>query len=113
MTQFPEPDNAQGASPSSDAVLARDLRAALERLNPDLPEPAIGDALRELTVRDVSRSMAQHNRDFRLLLRGGVSLEYRYARGSQKPARVRVIDFDNAPGSNRFTARGRGGSRRG
>ena len=34
----------------------------------------------------------------------GVPVEYRDARGHRKSARVRVIDFDNAPGSNRFLA---------
>ena len=45
-------------------MLTRDLRAALERLNPDLPPSAIDDALRALTVHDFSRSMVQHNQDF-------------------------------------------------
>ena len=86
------------------AVLTRDLRAALERLNPDLPASAIEDAMRVLTVYDVSRSTVQHNRDFYRLLRGGVPVTYRDAYGRQKRARARVIDFDNAPGSNRFLA---------
>ena len=85
-------------------MLTRDLRAALERLNPELPASAIEDALRSLTVYDVSRSMVQHNRDFYRLLRGGVPIEYQDAQGRQKSARARVIDFDNAPGSNRFLA---------
>ena len=86
------------------AVLTRDLQAALERLNPELPTSAIDDAIRDLTVYDVSRSMVQHNRDFYRLLRGGVPVEYRDSRGHRKSARARVIDFDNAPGSNRFLA---------
>ena len=48
--------------------------------------------------------MVQHNRDFYRLLRGGIPVEYRDAQGRQKSARARVIDFDNAPGSNRFLA---------
>ena len=31
-------------------------------------------------------------------------MEYRNAQGHPKSARARVIDFDNAPGSNRFLA---------
>ena len=89
---------------TKEAVLTRDLRAALERLNPDLPTSAIDDAMRDLTVYDVSRSMVQHNRDFYRLLRSGVPVEYRDAQGRRKSARARVIDFDNAPGSNRFLA---------
>ena len=98
------PDGTLGRADTKEAVLTRDLRAALERLNPDLPASAIEDALREMTVYDVSRSMVQHNRDFYRLLRGGIPVEYRDAQGYQKSARARVIDFDNAPGSNRFLA---------
>ena len=98
------PDGTLGRADTKEAVLTRDLRAALERLNPDLPASAIKDAVRDLTVYDVSRSMVQHNRDFYRMLRDGVPVEYRDAQGRLKSARARVIDFDNAPGSNRFLA---------
>ena len=97
-------DGTLGRADTKEAVLTRDLRATLERLNPDLPASAIDNALRHLTVYDVSRSMVQHNRDFYRLLRGGVPVEYRDSQGRQKSVRARVIDFDNAPGSNRFLA---------
>ena len=70
-----------GAPDTSEAVLTRDLRAALERLNPDLPPSAIDDALRALTVHDFSRSMVQHNQDFARLIRNGVPVHYRDAAG--------------------------------
>ncbi len=98
------PAGTLGRADTKQAVLTRDLRAALVRLNPDLPASAIDDAVRELTLYDVSRSMVQHNRDFYRLLRGGVPVECPDARGRRKSARARVIDFDNAPGSNRFLA---------
>ena len=98
------PDGTLGRADTKQAVLTRDLRAALERLNPDLPVSAIQDAMRDLTVYDVSRSMVQHNRDFYRLIRSGVPVEYRDAKGRRKSARARVIDFNNAPGSNRFLA---------
>jgi type I restriction enzyme R subunit len=93
-----------GRTDTTEAVLTRDLRAALQRLNPALPGSAIDDAIRQITVWDVSRSMVQHNRDFYRLLRGGVPVEYRDATGQRKSTRVRVIDFDNTPGANRFLA---------
>ena len=96
------PDGTLGRKDTTEAVLTRDLRAALHRLNPDLPEPAIEDAIRALTVYDVSRSMVQHNRDFYRMLRGGVPVTYRDAQGCQKSARAWVIVFDNAPGANSF-----------
>ena len=96
-------DGTLGRADTKEAVLTGDLRAALKRLNPDLPASAIEDALRQLMVYDVSRSMVQHNRDFYRLLRGGVPVEYRDARGQRKTVRARVIDFDN-PANNRFLA---------
>ena len=98
------PDGTFGRSDTKQAVLTRDLRAALERLNPGLPASAVEDAIRKLTVHDVSRSMVQHNREFYRLLRGGVPVQYSDAQGRLKSARARVIDFDNSPGSNRFLA---------
>ena len=98
------PDGTLGRADTKQAVLTRDLRGALERLNPELPASAVDDAIRDLTVYDVSRSMVQHSRDFYRLLRGGVPVEYRDAHGRLKSARARVIDFDNRSGSNRFLA---------
>ena len=98
------PDGTLGRVDSKESVLTRDLRVALERLNPELPASATDDALRELTAYNVSRSMVQHNSDFYRLLRGGVPVEYPDAHGRRKSVRARVIDFDNAPGSNRFLA---------
>ena len=98
------PDGTLGRADTKQAVLTRDLRVALERLNPDLPSSAINDAIRDLTVYDISRSMVQHNRGFYRLLRGGVPVQYRDEQGCRKSARARVIDFDNAPGANRFLA---------
>ena len=98
------PDGTLGRAETKEAVLTCDLRVALKRLNPDLPDSAIENAMRDLTVYDVSRSMVQHNHDFYKYLRAGVPVEYQDARGRRKSARARVIDFDNAPGSNRFLA---------
>ena len=98
------PDGSLGRTDTKQAVLTRDLGAALERLNPELPASAIDDAMRDLTVYDVSHSMVQQNRDFYRLLRGGVPVKYQDTQGRPKSARARVIDFDNAPGSNRFLA---------
>ena len=98
------PDGTLSRADTKEVVLIRDLRAALERLNPELPASAIEDAVRALTVYDVSSSMVQHNRDFYKLIRAGVPVQYRDAQGRQKAPRARVIDFNNAPGSNRFLA---------
>ena len=97
------PDGTLGRNGTKEAVLTRDLREALARLNPDLPEKAIEEAVRALTVFDVSRSKVQHNRDFCRLIRGGVPVTYRDKKGRQKSARARVIDFEIVS-NNRFLA---------
>jgi type I restriction enzyme R subunit len=98
------PTGTLGRTDTKDAVLTRDLRAALVRLNPGLPATAIDDALRKLTVQDFSRSLVQHNQDFTHLIRNGVPVHYRDDKGRAHDGRARVIDFDNNPGSNRFLA---------
>src|SRR2546426_9841326 len=65
------PGGTLGRTDTREAVLTRDLRAALVRLNSDLPTSAIDDALRALTVHDFSRSMEQHNQDFARLIPHG------------------------------------------
>jgi type I restriction enzyme, R subunit len=98
------PGGTLGRADTTEAVLTRDLHAAIERLNPDLPADAIDEAFRALTVYDVSRSLLQHNRDFYALLRGGVPVHFRDAAGHERQTHARLIDFDNKPGSNRFVA---------
>lgn len=97
-------DGLLGRKDTKEAVLTRDLRAALERLNPHLPAKAIDEVVRDLTVYDVSRSMVQHNRDFYRMIRNGVPVTYRDKNNRHKSARARVFDFDNKPGMNRFLA---------
>ena len=98
------PTGTLGRTDTKEAVLTRDLRAALIRLNPELPTAAIDDAVRKLTVNDFSRSLLQHNQDFVRLIRNGVPVHYRDDTGRHRDGRARVIDFDNEPGSNRFLA---------
>jgi type I restriction enzyme, R subunit len=98
------PGGTLGRADTREGVLTRDLRAALQRLNPDLPSSAIDDAMRALTVHDFSRSMMQHNQNVYRLIRNGIPVSYRDAAGHRRDARARMIDFDNKPSSNRFLA---------
>ncbi len=98
------PTGTLGRASPSEAVLTRDLRTAVQRLNPDLPEVAIEDVLRVLTTHDFSRSMVQHNQGFARLIRNGVPVSYRDGAGRLRETRARLLDFNNEPGSNRFLA---------
>jgi type I restriction enzyme R subunit len=97
------PAGTLGRSSERDVVLVRDLRAALARLNKDIPEVAREQAVEKLTRIDFARSLLQHNREFYRFIRNGVPVEWRDAAGELRYAHAQVIDFRNA-GNNRFLA---------
>ena len=61
-----------------EVVLGDRLRAALERLNANVPESALDEALRKVT-RTETPSLVENNRRFHRLLTDGVDVEYRRA----------------------------------
>ena len=97
------PQGLLGRNSEREAVLLRDLRAALARLNPELPDAAREQALDKLTRIDFARSLVQHNREFHGFIRGGVPVEWRDEQGQTRHALAQVIDFRH-PGNNLFLA---------
>jgi type I restriction enzyme, R subunit len=85
-----------GRGSERDVVLVRDLRAALARLNPDLPESAREQAIEKLTRVDFARSLIQHNREYYGFIRDGIPVERRDASGETRHAHAQVIDFRDA-----------------
>ncbi|MEX0827994.1 MAG: type I restriction endonuclease subunit R [Haliea sp.] len=85
-----------------EVVLAARLRAALTRLNPDLPSEALDDAFRKL-IRVEAVDLVQRNRAAHRFLVDGVNVEYRDADGGIRGAQARIIDFDD-PASNDWLA---------
>ncbi len=90
-----------GRSNERDAVLVRDLRAALIKLNPQLPLAAIEEAIGKLTHHDFSRSLLQHNQTVHQLIRDGVPVSYPNDQGRLSHAQAAVIDFRTVA-NNRF-----------
>ena len=104
------PEGTLGRKSEREAVLVRDLRAALERLNPDTPASAREQAVEKLTRMDFARSLLQHNREFYGFIRGGVPVEWRDGSGETHHAHARLIDFSNGKAAdgqpnNRFPGR--------
>ncbi len=88
-------------------VLEERLRAALSRLNPDLPADALEEAFRRLTRADAP-SLILRNRAVHRMLVDGVNVEYQRRDGSIAGAQARVIDFDDVDANdwlavNQFT----------
>ena len=77
-----------------EVVLGERLRAALARLNPDLPDEALHDARRKLT-RPEGTTLVARNRAFHRMAVDGVTVEYRGRSGAIRGAQARVIDFDD------------------
>ncbi|MCE5268432.1 MAG: type I restriction endonuclease subunit R [Planctomycetaceae bacterium] len=76
-----------------DVVLARRLRDAIDRLNPDIPAEAREEAFRKV-LRPDSPSLVGNNRAFHTMLRDGVEVEYRSDDGTIRGDRVRLVVFD-------------------
>lgn len=92
-----------GRKDQREAVLVRDIRDALHRLNPDLPDEAYHAAERELIEASSSLLLLGINQEKYNLLRDGVPVTYRDAHGQVVKKRLWVIDFLN-PDNNRFLA---------
>ncbi len=100
----------------AEVVFESAVRSALRRLNPELPDDALDDALRKLT-RPAGATLATRNRAFHRLLVNGVTVEYRTAGGAIRGAQARVIDFDQPDANtwsavNQFTVTEHGNTRR-
>src|SRR5579871_1364079 len=102
------PTGTLGRNNTRDVVLVRDLRVAIERLNPELPAAAVDEAIDKLTKHNLSRSLMQHNQEFYNYVRDGVPVSYRDSLGQIRHAQARVIDFQNGTtngqANNRFVA---------
>jgi len=95
------PDGMLGRLSDREVVLTRYLRAALEKLNQGLPADAYDSAVRLLVEYNAAQSTLATNEEKYALLRDGVLVAYRDAKGELVKRRLRVIDFDD-PASNRF-----------
>ena len=75
-----------------DVVLEGRLRDSLRRLNPNLPQAALEEAMRKLLLADTP-SLIGMNRRFHAMLRDGVTVEVPRQDGSTGLEQVRVIDL--------------------
>ncbi|MFH2210474.1 MAG: type I restriction endonuclease subunit R [Pseudomonadota bacterium] len=84
-----------------DVILAERVREAAIRLNPDIPETAIEDALDKLLDRRQAMTLIAANREIYGLLRDGIPVEFDNAQGVRQQELVRLLDF-NTPDNNRY-----------
>ncbi|MCB0832783.1 MAG: type I restriction endonuclease subunit R, partial [Bacteroidetes bacterium] len=95
------PDSLLGRQSDREVVLTRYLRAALVKLNPELPEAAYDEALRQIVSTSAAQSLVAANREKYRLIRDGVPVKFRNGQDELEHRRLRVIDFDD-PKNNHF-----------
>ena len=74
-----------------EVLLSGRLQDALSRLNPDLPQDALEDAYRKISVPQ-SPSLLQNNKAFQKMLTDGVDVSYRLPDGNLHYTQARVLD---------------------
>ncbi len=85
----------------SGVVFIEQLREAVRKLNPQLPESAVDSVVKSATKSDIG-DLVVRNQAFYKLLRDGVRVEYQ-ADGEQKIEMARLVDFEQVK-NNRFVA---------
>ena len=90
-----------GRMAETEMVLTRHLRAALEKLNPGLPEDAYQAAIRQILEVNVAKSTLQTNCEKYSLFKKGVLVAYRNAKNEREEKRLRVFNFED-PTENHF-----------
>jgi len=83
-----------GRETTSEVVLTRYLRAAMEKLNPGVDSEAINLAIEEIVKDRSSLSPVQANREVYKLLKDGVKVTYKNADDEETDEVVKVIDWN-------------------
>ncbi|WP_226396068.1 type I restriction endonuclease subunit R [Haemophilus sp. Marseille-Q0026] len=90
----------------SGVVFIEQLREAVRKLNPQLPESAVDSVVKSATKSDIG-DLVVRNQAFYKLLRDGVRVEYQapnsHGQNEQKIEMARLVDFEHW-GNNRFVA---------
>lgn len=92
-----------GRKSDREVILTRYLRKALKELNPNLPETAYDEAVRQVVDYSQSQSMLSCNFDKYRLFKDGVLVSFQGEHDEIKKERLRIFDFNEA-GNNNFLA---------
>ena len=84
-----------GRDNKTEVVLEKYLLAALQKLNPDLPEVAYTRALEKITQKEADKTIAQQNKAKYQLLKNGVEVSFVNAEGKNQKKTLRIFDYQN------------------
>lgn len=94
------PGSSLGRASDREVVLVRPLREKLVVLNPNLPDAAYDDTVRQITVSITSQTLVT-NRENYTQMRDGLQVSFRNDQGERGKQRLWVCDFA-APENNDF-----------
>lgn len=97
------PNSLLGRTSAREVVLTRYLKAALIKLNPGLPVEAYHEAVRQIVEVSASQTVLVANREKYKLLRDGVTVAFRKAKGELIKRTLQVFNFAT-PKENDFRA---------
>jgi len=92
-----------GRNSDREVVLTRYLLDALKKLNPNFPQTAYDEAIRQIIDYSQSQSLLSNNYEKYKLFKDRVPVTYQDSRGEIKKERLKVFDFNN-PENNNFLA---------
>ncbi len=77
----------------SDVILNDKIKDALTRINPKMPDDALEDAFRQLTIPQ-SPSLIMNNKSFQKMITDGIDVQLRQADAGYRTEKVYVFDFE-------------------
>ncbi len=83
-----------------DIILNDRLKEALKRINPKMPDDAIEDAFRQITIPQ-SPSLIMNNKSFQKMITDGIDVQVKQADASYRTEKVYAFDFEK-PLNNEF-----------
>lgn len=88
-------DELIGRDSLKEVVLKSNLKKALEKLNPNLPESCITYAIEELTKSRVSLGELEANEEIYNHIKNGIAVTFKNALGKDESTYVKIIGFDD------------------
>ena len=93
-----------GRDNRGDVVLVRRLKAAIERVNPQINNQAVETAIEQITVDRSRLAPAEANRAVYDLIKEGIKVELKDDKGGFDTETVKIADFDNPENNDFFLA---------
>ena len=78
----------------ADVILKERLKDALARINPTLPQDALDDAFRQISIPQ-NPSLLMNNKAFQKMITDGVDVSFRQNDGTIKYTQAKIFDFEN------------------